>query len=110
MMKLTVTLLGLWSACACAADAAPENSRLEIKDVVAGPNLGAILTALPKLARHNLDYRKYRISVCTEGDRLSVIFVDLDMSFGRPGVPTMPGVDIDLSPDGKTVTRFRYQK
>jgi hypothetical protein len=111
MMKLPVALLGLWSICVCAAEPAPENSPLNMKDVIAGPNLEAVLTALPELARHNLDYRKYRISVCTEDGQLFVIFSDLDKSFGRPSHgQTMAGVRIDLSPDGKTATGFQWQR
>lgn len=60
---------------------------------------------------HEMLDRKYRISVCTEGGQLFVIFSDLDKSFGRPGHgPTLAGVKIDLSPDGKTVTGFAWQR
>jgi hypothetical protein len=32
-----------------------------------------------------------------------------DKSFGRPGhAPTLASVQIDLSPDGKTVTGFKW--
>ena len=110
-MKSTVILLGLWSACTCAADADPDSRPLHVKDVIAGPNLEAVLTALPELARHNLDYRKYRIAVGTEGDQLFVIFSDLDKALGRPGhAPTLAGVEVDLSSDGKTVTGFKWQR
>ena len=110
-MKLTATLLALWTACACAADPAPDNIPLEVKDVIAGPNLEALLTALPELARHKLDYTKYRLSVCTQGNQLMVIFIDLDLSFGRPGhAPTLASGEIDLSADGKTVTGFKWQR
>jgi hypothetical protein len=111
MMKLTVILLGLCSTCAYAVDPAPEFPPLDVKDRISGPNLEAVLTALPELARHNLDYKNYRISVCTQDAQLFVIFSDLDKSFGRPGHrPTLAGVKIDLSPDGKTVTGFEWQR
>ena len=106
-----VALLVLWNASTCAAEPVSEDSRLVVKDVVAGPNLEAVLTALPELARRNLDYRKYRILVCTEGDQLSVVFIDLDKSFARPGrAPTLTGIEIDLSADGKQVTGFKWQR
>jgi hypothetical protein len=111
MMKLTLMLFGLWTACACATDPTPEEMPLNTKDDISGQNLEAILTALPELARHNLDYRKYRICVCTQGDQLFVLFSDLDKSFGRPGRgPALPGVEIDLSADGKTVIGFKWQR
>jgi hypothetical protein len=110
MMKLILILLSVWSSCAYAADPDPENIPPNVKDIIAGPNLEAVLTALPELARHNLDYRKYRIFVDTQGDQLFVIFADLDLSYGRPGHGrTMPGVKINLSADGKTVTGFNWQ-
>jgi hypothetical protein len=111
MIKSTLALLSLWSACACAADPDPDNSRLDIKDVISGPNLEAVLTALPELARHNKDYRKYRIFVSTVDGKLCVIFSDLDKALGRPGPgPTLAGFLVNLSADGKTVTGFEWQR
>ena len=110
MMKLTAALLALWCMCGWAVEPDPDNIPVIAKDDIQGPNLEAVLTALPEAARRRLDYRKYRITVCTVGDQLMVLFSDLNKSLARPGSPTMPAFAVKLSADGKTVTGFEWQR
>jgi hypothetical protein len=110
-MKSIVMQFALWSICVGATGLSADSGLFRERDAISGASLEAILTSLPEVARHNLDCRKYRVVVATQGTQLLVLFTDPDKEFGRPTErPTLAGFAVNLSPDGKTVTGFQWQR
>lgn len=110
-MKQSLIILFLVAICQFGTVMGDTSQFREI-DSISGQSLVAINSSLPELRKLGLDFRKYKIVVYAGEHSIFVIFKDptsKQSQFGSlPG--QLPGFEVELSEDGKTVVRAQFIK